>query len=226
MVALRSLPLERLGQIQAVALLAACPLVALARHPWPLGLAALLATTLLLVARRGYYTPKGSFGNANAVTSLRFLGVLWLATLGHGASPVVLTLLVAGLMLLDGVDGAIARRSGTASPFGAHFDVEVDALLVLVLGATLWQRERLHAWILWPGMLRYLYVLVLAVAPASEPPPRSRFGRFAFGGVVTGLLGALVDGGDLGTTAAVGGTLLVTASFGHSFYFLYGKSAR
>jgi phosphatidylglycerophosphate synthase len=181
---------------------------------------------LLLVAQHGCYTPNGSFGNANAVTSLRFLGVLWLATLGHGASPLIVALLVAGLMLLDGADGAIARRSGTSSPFGAHFDVEIDALLVLVLGATLWQRERLDAWILWPGMLRYLYVLVVAVAPAGEAPPRSRFGRFAFGGVVAGLLGALIDGGELGTTAAVLGTVLVTASFGRSFYFLYGKSAR
>jgi phosphatidylglycerophosphate synthase len=129
-------------------------------------------------------------------------------------------------MLLDSLDGVLARRSGSASAFGAHFDVEVDALLVLVLGALLWQGQRLGAWILWPGLLRYLYVLVLAVAPARGQEPRSWFGRSAFAAVVAGLLVALVDAGPLGTAAAVGGAVLVTISFGRSFYFSYGKSAR
>jgi phosphatidylglycerophosphate synthase len=226
MVALRSLPLERFGQVQAVVLVVACPLVALAGHPWPLAAAALLGVGLLLVAQRGRYTPNGSFGAANVVTTLRLLGVVWLATVGHEAPPTVVAALVAALMLLDGLDGSIARRAGTASPFGAHFDVEIDALLVLVLGAALWQRERLGVWALWPGLLRYLYVLTLAVAPAPEPPPRSLVARFAFGGVVAGLVGALLEPGNVGMALAIGGTVLVTASFAGSFYFLYGKSER
>jgi phosphatidylglycerophosphate synthase len=226
MVALRSLPLERFGQLQAVALLVACPLVALARHPWPLAAAATLGVALLLTAQRGRYTPDGSFGSANTVTTLRLVGVLWLGTVGHEAPPVAVAALVVGLMLLDGVDGIIARRSGTASAFGAHFDVEVDALLVLVLGATLWQRERLGAWAVWPGLLRYLYVLTLAVAPAREPPPRSLIARLGFGVVVAGLVAALVERGEIGTLAAIAGVLLVTASFARSFYFWYGNRTR
>jgi phosphatidylglycerophosphate synthase len=226
MVALRSLPLERYGQLQAVLLLVACPLVALARHPWPVALAAALGLSLLLVMQRGRYTPDGSFGSANAVTVVRLAGVLGLTLAGKEAPVALLVPLAVALMLLDGVDGALARRLGTASPFGAHFDVEVDALLVLVLGVTLWQRDRLGPWVLWAGSLRYLYVLVRALAPAPEPPQRSRFGRFAFGGVFTGLLLPLLVPGVAGTVAAVAGTLLVTVSFAHSFHFTYAKSAR
>jgi phosphatidylglycerophosphate synthase len=226
MVALRSLPLERLGQLQALLALLACPLVAVARHPWPLALAATLGFGLLMLAQRGYYTPNGSFGSANAVTAVRLAGVLMLGAAGYGAPVGVVVALAIFLMVLDGVDGFLARRAGTASPFGAHFDVEVDALLVLVLGAVLWQRERLGVWALWPGSLRYLYVLVRAIVPGREAPQRTIFGRLAFGGVIAGLLLPFLDPGSIGTLAAVAGTLLVTASFAHSFYGSYVRSAR
>lgn len=226
MIALRSLPLERFGQLQAALMLGACPLVAVARHPWPLALAAALGLSLLLATQHGRYTPGGSFGGANVVTVVRLAGVVAFTVVGHEAPVAVIVPLAIVLMLLDGIDGALARRLGTESPFGAHFDVEVDALLVLALGVTLWQRDRLGPWALWPGSLRYLYVLVRALFPAPEPPQRSRFGRFAFGGVFTGLLVAFCMPGVTGAAAATLGTLLVTVSFAHSFHFTYVKSSR
>ena len=36
-------------------------------------------------------------------------------------------------LVLDGVDGQVARRTGTATPLGGRFDAEVDAFLILVL---------------------------------------------------------------------------------------------
>ena len=36
-------------------------------------------------------------------------------------------------LILDAVDGKVARRTGTASALGARFDMEVDAFLILVL---------------------------------------------------------------------------------------------
>ena len=35
-------------------------------------------------------------------------------------------------LILDGVDGKVARRTRNASAFGARFDMEVDAFLILV----------------------------------------------------------------------------------------------
>jgi phosphatidylglycerophosphate synthase len=226
MVALRSLPLERWGQLQALLALLACPLVAVARHPWPLALAAAIGLGLLIATQRGRYTPNGSFGSANAVTAARLAGVLTLALTGRDAPAEVVVPFAVCLMVLDGVDGFLARRAGTASPFGAHFDVEIDALLVLVLGVVLWQRGRLGVWALWPGSLRYLYVLVRAVAPGRETPQRTRFGRLAFGGVFAGLLFPFLDPGSAGTVMAIAGTLLVSVSFGLSFYHSYAASAR
>jgi phosphatidylglycerophosphate synthase len=66
----------------------------------------------------------------------------------------VLTGLAAVALVLDGVDGPLARRTGTASALGARFDMEVDAFLILVLSAFV--AQRLGAWVLLIGSARYL----------------------------------------------------------------------
>ena len=48
------------------------------------------------------------------------------------AVPALVALAVVALVL-DAVDGWVARRTGTTSPLGARFDMEVDAFLILVL---------------------------------------------------------------------------------------------
>ena len=40
----------------------------------------------------------------------------------------LLVALAAVALVLDAVDGRVARRTGTVSPFGARFDMEVDAV--------------------------------------------------------------------------------------------------
>lgn len=87
-------------------------------------------------------------------------------------------------LLLDAVDGAVARRTSTANAAGARFDMELDAGVVLVLsvGASL----TLGPWVLIIGALRYLYAVAGRLAPWLEIPlPRSQFRR-----VVAGIQGA------------------------------------
>src|SRR5690606_41330950 len=50
-----------------------------------------------------------------------------------GPAAVAIALLATVGLVLDGVDGRVARRTGTSSPRGARFDMEVDAFLILVL---------------------------------------------------------------------------------------------
>ena len=78
---------------------------------------------------------------------------------------------------LDGVDGALARGRGEASEFGARFDMETDALLILVLAALVWQHGKAGVWILLAGLLRYLFVAASYACPwlgAALPPSRRR----------------------------------------------------
>jgi phosphatidylglycerophosphate synthase len=59
---------------------------------------------------------------------------------------------------LDGVDGWLARRQRIASEFGARFDMEIDALLILVLAVLVAQFEKAGVWVVLSGLLRYLFV--------------------------------------------------------------------
>ena len=81
--------------------------------------------------------------------------------LGEPESPSTMTTAVGFATLvtaLDGVDGWLARRSGMASAFGARFDMEVDALLILVLSLLAWYYGKAGAWVVLSGLLRYLFV--------------------------------------------------------------------
>ena len=68
-------------------------------------------------------------------------------------------------LLLDGVDGRLARRFDTSSRFGARFDMEVDALLICVLALLAWHFERAGIWVLAAGLLRYIFVAAAVVIP-------------------------------------------------------------
>ena len=54
-------------------------------------------------------------------------------------------------MVLDGFDGWAARRTGTATPFGARFDVELDAALLMALSVLVWRSGAAGPWVLLIG---------------------------------------------------------------------------
>jgi phosphatidylglycerophosphate synthase len=212
--------LERWSRSHACALLCASGVALLTGHVWPAALAGTLSFALLLRGVRGAFTPGGGFGSANLVTSLRLAIVLGLAFGARAPAPLVAAAVLA-VFLLDGLDGWLARRSGVASAFGAHFDMEVDAFLVLVVELVLWQRG-FGIWILTTGLLRYAYVIALALVPApGGEQPRSRFGRLAFGTLVLGLAGAAVLPEAAAVAVAGFGTLLVSASFVRGLHWSY-----
>ena len=66
-------------------------------------------------------------------------------------------------LVLDFVDGRVARRTHTTSEFGARFDMEVDAFLLLVLGGYVMHSE--GVWVLAIGAMRYAYVAASWMSP-------------------------------------------------------------
>ncbi len=75
-------------------------------------------------------------------------------------------------LVLDAVDGKVARRTGTVTPFGARFDMEVDAFLILVLSVHV--APAVGVWVLAIGAMRYVYVAVGWIQPwlRRRVPPR------------------------------------------------------
>jgi phosphatidylglycerophosphate synthase len=126
--------------------------------------------------------PGPGIGPANRVTLGRAALVLPVGALALQAGPLSpvgywwVIALATVAMILDGVDGRVARRTGSASPFGARFDMELDAFLLMALSVLVWRSGRAGVWVLGIGGLRYLFVLAGHLWPAlrGELPPSLR----------------------------------------------------
>jgi phosphatidylglycerophosphate synthase len=118
-----------------------------------------------------------AFGVANALTLARLVGSVWILALllqAVWAEPtrlIAICIAVVGTvcLILDGVDGRIARRLGETSSFGGRFDNETDAGTTLLLSISL---AAFHVgwWVVLIGLLRYLYLLAAVALPALRAP--------------------------------------------------------
>lgn len=134
---------------------------------WAIGVTYAVAGVPLIYAVLRQYG-SGPASAADRVTLTRAVLVGGVAVLVvDGAVGVVDVTFLVGLatlaLLLDAVDGALARRTGSASERGARFDMEVDALLILVLSVHVAQVY--GWWVLAIGGMRYVF----AAAPARWP---------------------------------------------------------
>lgn len=207
----------------ALSMLVAAAFVVWLSYPPLLAFVGALCFFFLVAQARGAWTPSGNFGLPNTVTTLRL--VLTMAMLLAFAREPGWVLAVAALvnLLLDVVDGWLARRSAQNSEFGARYDIEADALLVLAMTVLLYHRGLAGPWVILAGAWRYLYVL----APLVLPPPRgeasrSRHGRIAYVVMITCfMLGLALPRGETGRALNLLGTVAVSLSFLHSFWERY-----
>lgn len=118
--------------------------------------------------------PHARFGAANAVTLGRAAATALVAALvvepGTVAAAAFAVVTGTAIVVLDGVDGHLARRDGLASEFGARFDMETDSLLVLALAVLAWRWDRAGAWVVLSGAARYLFVAAGAAVPWLRRP--------------------------------------------------------
>jgi phosphatidylglycerophosphate synthase len=205
-------------------MLAAAALSFLRRDARVAALAGVGLLAVLAWLHAGRFTPQGRFGLAKGITAVRAGLVVVLASL-PSVGPFAAALLVV-FLVLDGADGWVARRpEATASPFGARFDMETDALLVLVFGLKLAEVGRLGAWIVVPGLLRYLYAAVISAVPAAREAPRSSFGRVVAGLMMTSLAVSAWPVEVVFRPLAALSAGLVVVSFGRSVFPSFGAAS-
>ncbi|MFF5183459.1 CDP-alcohol phosphatidyltransferase family protein [Streptomyces sp. NPDC000345] len=196
---------------------------------WVTGLVFAVATWAVL-SRALHRSRLRSFGPANRVTLGRATlvgGVTALVADSFASTPPVTLLvgLTAVALILDGVDGKVARRTGTSTALGARFDMEVDAFLILVL--SVYVSMALGPWVLLIGAMRYGFVAAARVAPwlnAPLPPSMARKTVAALQGVCL-----LVAGADLLPYTANFGIMLLALgsllwSFGRDVLWLWRTS--
>lgn len=170
---------------------------------------ALVTTAAVHITRR----PSRVFGPADRVTMTR--GVL-----AAGCAALALPLLTGELdprpwwlmalavpcLLLDAVDGPVARRTGTATPEGGKLDGEMDAVVLLVLSVA--AVRPLGWWVLGIGLMRYAFAAVGYVRPGwRERLPFKQSRR-----VVAGLQGGALAIGLAPVVPVLLGQVLVGAA--------------
>lgn len=130
----------------------------------PLAVGGLLYLALALILITGLALSRSHFGPADRVTLSRAVLVLFLTSLTFHpdilqrmAWPYALLCLAA--LVMDGFDGYVARRTDTASRFGARFDMELDAFFILMLCIAVMVLGKAGAWVLVIGLVRYGFVM-------------------------------------------------------------------
>lgn len=148
------------GLVVHVLVLAALTEAGVGLVGWLFGLAYGLSVTGLL-GRALILSGRRRLGPADRVTLARsaLIGGVLALVVTDFSSPVLSAGLVtmgAVALVLDGVDGWVARRTRTASRLGASFDQEIDAVFILILSV--------HAgpsvgwWVLLIGAARFLFL--------------------------------------------------------------------
>jgi phosphatidylglycerophosphate synthase len=200
---------------------------------WIAGLATGAAATALITTAR-MRSEQPAMHPADWVTLTRALLAAGAAGLvadsfGRSVSVTALVTLAAVALVLDAVDGQVARRTGTVTPLGARLDGEVDAFLILILSIAV--SRDYGVWVLAIGAARYALLLAGWLIPWLAAPLPPRYWRkvvAAVQGIVltvaaSGLLDRLA-----GMIAVAVALLLLAESFGRDVIWLYrtGASAR
>jgi phosphatidylglycerophosphate synthase len=197
---------------------------------WITGLATGSAATALLVTARMRSDQPAIFP-ADWVTLTRALLIAGAAGLvadsfSRPAPVTALVTLSIIALVLDAVDGQVARQTGTATALGGRMDGEVDAFLILLLSIAVSQDY--GGWVLIIGVARYTLLVAGWAIPwlAAPLPPRHwrKVVAAVQGIVLTVAVSGVVDR-LAGMIAVAVALLLLAESFGHDVIWLYRTGA-
>ena len=185
------------------------------------GLQYIVLTALVLRVFQGSKAGR-EFGAANRVTLTRSTLIFAVSALVCESSPfksevywwtIALSTIA---LILDGIDGLVARRTRTNTTFGARFDMELDAFLMLALSILVWQTGKVGPWVIGIGAFRYVFVFVgwlWSPLTAELPPSRRRKTVCVMESIALLVcLGPVISTNIAGGVAA-GALLLLTYSF-------------
>lgn len=198
--------------------------VGLGAAGWTAGVACGTGLAVLLDAGlvRHRQATLGPAGRITATRAVLACGIAALTADAFVQAPSVATLvgLAAVALVLDAVDGLVARRTATETAFGARFDMEVDAFLIAVLSG--YVATTSGWWVLAIGAMRYLYVVagwLLSWLRRPTPPRYAAKVVAAVQGVTLAVAASELLPELLNRTALAAALLLLVHSFGTDIWW-------
>ena len=153
-------------------------LVGLEQLPLSLSFSVYLLGGLLVVLLMRSGFPHSTLGFGNLVTLARFSVVSALASsLLSSANAWLVVVFALTSLVLDGVDGFLARKEGRVSDFGARLDMEVDSALAMVLALSIWLSGITGPIILLLALPRYVFAFAAFLNPWLKKPLPYRLSR-------------------------------------------------
>ncbi len=213
-----------IAQVLLLAVLAAT--VGLNARGWIVGLACGVIIDAVLAHGLSRHSSEG-LGPGDWVTLTRASLAVGVAALvadsfAH-AAPVTLLVSISALALaLDFVDGLVARQTSATATFGAQFDGEVDAFLILVL--SVYVSRSVGAWVLAIGAARYAFLAAGWALPWLRAPLPPRYWRkfvAATQGIVLTVAAANILPEPLIQAALFVALALLAESFGRDVWWLW-----
>lgn len=160
-------------------------------------------------------------GYANLVTLARWLLLLYAGYSYDQWSPYIVFAFFLMVIVLDGIDGYLARRYDQSTQVGGLLDVETDALMCVVMAGIHYREGVTGGWILAIAGLRYGYIWVLYLLGWENNSGRKNPFARLFGVLyISSLMSPFIFPDWLAVPLLILGSLLVTFSFGYS---LWGK---
>lgn len=221
MISLNTLSQENIRSwnlFHAVFMLIGCILYLLTHWINFVSIPGLLSFSYFVFLRIQLKEQKTLFGYANSVTTLR---ILIIASIGIFYSQLSLGVLFSALMLtvvLDWVDGKIAKIKGEVSEFGSYLDMEADAFYVLTTTVLLYHLDLFSGWIVLIGLLRYIHVILThVILPQKKTEPRLQINAIAAGILFIALPLPLISDYTYISVGVTLSSLLVVSTFCVSF---------
>jgi len=197
------------------------------QSPLPLCLAGFLTFGVLVFNAFLRPDTESLINAANSVTAVRLSGVLILAGFGMKIPYSWIIGLSILFILLDCLDGWLARKNGEETAFGAFFDKETDAYFMLVLCLLLVLGGRTETWILSIGFFRYGFVvLVYFFGTNIQQEKKTRRARHVFTAVMIILLALFLPIQTIEKPLAVTALLLLFISFGSDTRAVFKRKYR
>ena len=161
---------------------------------------------------------KTSSGITNWVTFIRFMIISVSVYSFSVLSTWIFFVLMIFAVLLDVVDGYLARKFNAQSAFGRIFDMESDAFFVSCMGLYFYLTTNVGIFLLLPGALRYFYRLLVWLGPSvSSVEKKQKYATFLAGSNFVFLLAAIVLEGVAQSITLWLSICIVTFSFSVSF---------
>lgn len=108
------------------------------------------------------------YGYANWISILRLLIIITLLGIFPLLKDLQLFLFFLIAIILDGIDGFVARKLNSVTKQGGILDMEIDALMVLILTCIHVINFKISFWIVLPASFRYIYAWILYVHPLKS----------------------------------------------------------